>query len=64
MTGRVQCKNNSGLFHVCYPASEPFRRKTDMPFHNFFRVRFALFFCLVLPFSISAAEKSKEKETK
>jgi hypothetical protein len=35
-----------------------------MPFHNFFKVRFALFFCLVLPFSISAAEKSKEKETK
>jgi len=31
-----------------------------MPFHNFFRVRFALFLCLVLPFSISAAEKSKE----
>jgi carboxypeptidase Q len=30
-----------------------------MRFHNFFRVRFALFLCFVLPLSISAAEADK-----
>ena len=32
-----------------------------MQFHNFFRVRFALFLCFVLPLSISAADKNKAK---
>jgi len=32
-----------------------------MRFHNFFRVRFVLFFCLVLPLSISATDKNKAK---
>ena len=32
-----------------------------MRFHNFFRVRFALFLCFVLPLSISAADKKKAK---
>ena len=32
-----------------------------MRFHNFFRLRFALFLCFVLPLSISAADKNKEK---
>ena len=32
-----------------------------MRFHNLFRVRFALFLCFVLPLSISAADKNKEK---
>jgi carboxypeptidase Q len=32
-----------------------------MRFHNFFRVRFALFLCLVVPLSVSAADKNKEK---
>ncbi len=33
-----------------------------MRFHSFFRVRFALFLCLVLPLSISAADKNKTKK--
>ena len=32
-----------------------------MRFHSFFRVRFALFLCFVLPLSISAADNNKEK---
>src|ERR1022692_3729691 len=32
-----------------------------MRFHNFFRVRFALFLCFVLPLSIAAADKKKAK---
>src|SRR5580693_8637081 len=33
-----------------------------MQFHRFFRVRFTLFLCLVLPLSISAADKKDEKK--
>jgi len=32
-----------------------------MQFRNFFRIRFALFLCFVLPLSMSAADKNKEK---
>ena len=33
-----------------------------MRFHHFFRVRFALFLCLLLPLSISAADKNSDKK--
>ncbi len=33
-----------------------------MQFHRFFRVRFTLFLCLVLPLSISAADKKDDKK--